>query len=371
MQKRAFFLTHGTIKAHFAQNAKDFVVEEIPLYPFSGSGEHLALKIRKKGLSTWELVQILSERVGVKARDIGYAGLKDKQAMTVQHLTLPAKFEKAFERFEHPQIKILEMTRHNNKLKLGHLKGNRFFIRLKKVFPHDALKLTEALNKIGEGGMPNFFGFQRFGRDGDNYKKARAMLDGEAKIRGRKMQTFLINALQSERFNAWLSRRLEISHLIEGFKPGELVKELGWEEGVIKTLKNQLQLFRLLPGEVMCHYPYGKLYEAQDVIKEAERFGAKDVSPTGALSGHRVMLASGLAGEIEIPFFEDIPAPGDRRYAWVFPAVENSRYIQEQAHFELAFSLPKGSYATALIEELLHDELQPSAGGAEGDDSSL
>lgn len=360
MQKRAFFLTHGAISAHFAQNAKDFVVEEIPLYPFSGSGEHLALKIRKKGLSTWELVQALSERIGVKARDVGYAGLKDKQAMTVQHLTLPAKFEKAFEQFEHPQIKILEMTRHNNKLKLGHLKGNRFFIRLKKVRPHDALKLAEALNKIGEAGMPNFFGFQRFGRDGDNYKKARAMLDGNAKIRGRKMQNFLINALQSERFNAWLTKRLEISHLIEGFKPAEIAGELGWDASVIEAVKNQPQFFRLLEGDVMCHYPHGKLYEAQDLANEAERFKKHDVSPTGVLSGHRVVMASGLAGQIEMPFFEDIPASGDRRYAWVFPSVENSRYIEEEAHFELAFTLPKGSYATALLEELLHDELQPS-----------
>lgn len=357
--KRTFFLTHAPLSAHFTQNTKDFVVEELPLYGPSQDGEHLMITARKKGLSTWELIRIISEQTGAKTRDIGYAGLKDKQAMTIQSLTLPAKFESRLEKLSHPHIKILSMARHRNKLKIGHLKGNRFFIRLKKVREHEALKISEALERIGSMGMPNFFGYQRFGREGDNYKKAKAMLEGEAKVRGRKMQTFLINALQSERFNAWLSCRLEISHLIGGMKPGEAAQALGWKRSVIEPLAAQPHFFKLLPGDLMNHYPHGKLFLAEDLPAEAARFLARDCAPTGLLSGHRVPMAQGLSGEIEQPFFEPIPAPGDRRYGWVFPEIERSEHIPEQAHFELAFTLPKGSYATVLIEEILHTQLKP------------
>lgn len=359
MQKRAFFLTHAPINAHFAQNSKDFVVEEIPLYDFSGEGDHLVLTVRKKGLSTWEMIEDISERVGVKVKDVGYAGLKDKNAMTVQNITLPVKFAKQIEAFNHPNIKILNTTRHNNKLKMGHLRGNRFFIRLKKVSKIDAQKLDSALAIISDQGMPNYFGFQRFGRDGDNYKKARQMLDGDTRIRGRKMQNFLISALQSERFNAWLNKRIELSHIINNFDTKAVAKELNWDIKIVENIQKEKQFFKLLNGDMMCHYPYGKLYYAEDLESEAKRFMLKDTAPTGILSGYRSAYAKDLAGSIESEFFEDIPATGDRRYAWVFPTDLAGKYIEESAHYELSFSLPKGSYATSLIEELIHDELKP------------
>jgi tRNA pseudouridine13 synthase len=357
MQKRGFFLTHSPIGAHFAHNSKDFVVEETPLYEPSGEGDHLFVKIRKKGISTWEATQAFSERLGIKLADIGYAGLKDKNAMSVQTFSIPAKFESALGGFDSPAIKILDAKRHNNKLKIGHLKGNRFFIRLKKVGAIDAQKLDSAIAKIGECGMPNFFGFQRFGREGDNYKKARAFLDGEAKIRGRKMQNFLISALQSERFNAWLTKRIDASRTIESFGAEAFAKAYGLNGEAIAALKAQKPFFKLFEGDIMLHYPHGKLYYAEDLPKEAERFAAKQVAPTGVLSGRRLTIAKGFAGTIESEFFEDIPAAGDRRYAWVFPEDMRGEYIAKEAHYELAFYLPKGSYATALIEEALHCEL--------------
>ncbi|MDR2639475.1 MAG: tRNA pseudouridine(13) synthase TruD, partial [Helicobacteraceae bacterium] len=356
MQKRGFFLTHSPINARFAQNAKDFVVEEIRLYEPSGAGDHLFVKIRKKGVSTWEAAQAFSERIGIKARDIGYAGMKDKNAMSVQTFSFPAKFEAELERFTHSAIKILEIGRHNNKLKIGHLKGNRFFIRLKKVGAIEAKKIDSAIKTIAENGSPNFFGFQRFGRDGDNYKQARAFLDGEAKIRGRKMQNFLVSALQSERFNAWLTRRLELSGAIAAFGAAKIAKEYGLNDEAIKALSSQRQFFKLLKGDIMLHYPHGRLYTAEDLPKEADRFAAKAIAPTGVLSGHKVMLASGFAGAIESEFFEDIPASGDRRYAWVFPEELSGAYDEKEAHYELGFYLPKGAYATALLEEILHCE---------------
>ncbi|GHV01036.1 tRNA pseudouridine synthase D [Campylobacterota bacterium] len=357
MQKRGFFLTHAAISAHFAQNSKDFVVEEVPLYEACGSGDHIFVRIRKKGLSTWEALAAFSERIGVKNRDIGYAGLKDKQAMTAQTISMPAKYEQALAGFDHPNIKILEIARHRNKLKMGHLKGNRFFVRLKKVSATDAGKLESAIKAVADAGMPNFFGFQRFGIEGDNYKTARAFLDGETRIRGHKMQRFLLNALQSERFNAWLNKRLTISHLAHSFDWGAIATELDIDRAEAKAIKDQTGFFRILGGDLMCHYPHGKLYFAEDLARESERFVAKDAVPTGLLSGHKTMSATGFAGKVEAEFFEDIPASGDRRYAWVFPQELHGKYVQSEGHFELSFYLPKGSYATALIEELIHDEL--------------
>ena len=125
--------THAPINAHFSKNASDFVVREIPLYEFSGNGEHLVMQIQKKGLSTSEALSILASATGAKVRDFGYAGLKDKEGMTTQYISIPAKFQSAISSFSNENIKILNATRHNNKLRIGHLKANHFFIRLKKV----------------------------------------------------------------------------------------------------------------------------------------------------------------------------------------------------------------------------------------------
>ena len=123
------YLNHSLIDVYFKQNKDDFTVDEIPLYEFSGEGEHLILKVRKKDLSTWDMVNIISNHIGCKSRDIGYAGLKDKNAMTIQHISLHRQYEEKIDSFEHPLIKILEKNYHNNKIRVGHLKGNRFFYK--------------------------------------------------------------------------------------------------------------------------------------------------------------------------------------------------------------------------------------------------
>jgi tRNA pseudouridine13 synthase len=119
----------------------DFVVEEIPLYEFSGEGEHLVLFVRKKNMSTLELVSAIAKYLKIKNKDIGYAGLKDKHAMTKQYISLHKKHEADLGNFNHENVKILSKTYHNNKIRIGHLQGNRFFIKLKKVNPTSAQKI--------------------------------------------------------------------------------------------------------------------------------------------------------------------------------------------------------------------------------------
>ncbi len=358
---RLFYLNHSATNVYFSKNSKDFVVSEIPLYEFSGEGEHLILKVRKKDLTTWGMLQIFSDITGVKMRDFGYAGLKDKDGMTIQYISLPKKQEEKLLDFSHPNIKILERTYHKNKLKTGHLKGNRFFIRLKKVNPTDARKLKEALKTIKTEGFANYFGYQRFGRDGDNYERGRDILEGKIKERNKKMRNFFISAYQSHLFNLWLSKRVEISKLFASFDEDELFKLFNFPKEVIKKVKSQKSFFKMLPGETLHHYPHGRVFICEDLDIESKRFLNKDITVAGLLPGHKTSVSTGLAGNFEKdftkecePFIEKMN--GTRRFAWIWADEIESNYKEEEAWFEFSFSLPKGSYATVLLEELTHQK---------------
>jgi tRNA pseudouridine13 synthase len=356
--ERQYYLPHSSIEFHFRQSPRDFVVDEIPLYPFSGEGEHLVLHVRKKNLSTWQMIDIFSNHLGIKGRDIGYAGLKDKNAQTKQYISLPRKFEAVLENFEHEGIKILSRTYHNNKIRVGHLKGNRFFIRLKKVNPTAAMKIKEALKMIKQYGMPNYFGFQRFGMDGENYKKGQAILAGTLKERNKKLSQFYVNSYQSYLFNGWLARRIQISKLIESFGLDELGSVLPLSKEELVSMKAQKHPFKLIHGDVMMHYPYGKIFHFES-SEEVERFNKRDISVTGLLSGKRATRAEGLAESIENEFDTITDGiDGARRYGWIFPEEIEGEYKENDAWFELHFTLPKGCYATVLIEEIAKRAIQ-------------
>jgi len=348
------FLNHSRIEVVFKQTKDDFVVTEVPLYEFSGEGEHLIIKIRKKDLSTWDAVEILANFVGCKTRDIGYAGLKDKNAMTVQSLSIHKQYEEKLKSFKHDNIKILETTYHNNKIKVGHLKGNKFFIRLKRVNLIDCRKIEAALSEIVTCGMPNYFGFQRFGIEGDNYKKGKAIIEGTLKEKRRNLKQMYINAYQSYLFNSWLSKRIEISKLIAAFEPNEVYEKLNLPLDVVKRMKKQKHPLKIMTGDMLSHYPYGRIFTIDDLETESEKFYNRDRVPTGLLSGKRVKTSIDLAYEIEKDYQENTGEDGARRFAWIFPEDVQSNYKEEKNWMELSFYLPKGSYATELIAEILH-----------------
>ncbi|MRJ01917.1 MAG: tRNA pseudouridine(13) synthase TruD [Epsilonproteobacteria bacterium] len=356
---RLFYLDHGPIHFHFRQTPETFVVEEIPLYPFAGEGEHLILKVRKRNMTTWEMIQAISERVGVKVRDIGYAGLKDKNALTYQYISLPRRYSREVERFSHGGIKIVDQTYHTNKLRMGHLRGNRFFVRLKKVSPVDGKKIDEVLKVIGREGIPNYFGYQRFGVDGRNYLLGKEIVEGERRERRRELRRLYISAYQSHLFNLWLSKRVQYSKFLKAFKAEELTEILALPKGVVQELQDQPQFFKLFPGDLMEHYPSGRLFLADNVRAESLRFSAREIAPTGLLPGMRTKRAEDLARKIEKEFDDQrIEAFGGRRYAWVFGENMEGRYRESEAWYELNFFLPKGSYATVLLEEIAHRKLK-------------
>ncbi|HEH5496439.1 TPA: tRNA pseudouridine(13) synthase TruD [Campylobacter coli] len=360
--KPLYSLKHSPINAYFSKNSDDFVVRERPLYEFSGKGEHLILHINKKDLSTNEALRILSEVSGVKMRDFGYAGLKDKQGSTFQYLSMPKKFESFLANFSHPKLKILETFIHENKLRIGHLKGNSFFIRLKKVLPSDALKLEQALINLDKQGFANYFGYQRFGKFGDNYKEGLEILRGK-KMKNVKMKEFLISAFQSELFNRYLSKRVELSHFANDFTEKELAQIYNISKEEAKELKKQEQFFKLLKGEVLGHYPFGKCFLCEDLSAELERFKARDISAMGLLIGAKAYEASqGLALNLENEIFKDAlefkaKMQGSRRFMWSYLEDVKWRYDEQKAHFCMEFFLQKGSYATVVLEEILHKNL--------------
>jgi len=336
----------------FNSTARDFTVEEIPLYEFSGEGEHLVLKIRKKDMTTWDMLDVISNHIGITRRDIGYAGLKDKNAMTIQHISIPAKFEEKLEGFSHEKIKILSTNRHNNKIRVGHLKGNRFNIRLKKVLGIQKDKLDSVLKWIKANGVPNYFGNQRFGTDGNNWVDGKKLLDGTLKIRDKKKREFLIGSYQSYLFNNWLSKRMELNLLLEKFSEIECEQILKLPKGSLKDTKAQPNFFKLLEGDVMMHYPYGRVFFVENLEEEAKRFKSKDIAPTGVLTGKRVKKAEGVASILEEPFIEAVSLDGARRYAWIEVSEITKNYVEEKAHYELSFVLPKGCYATNVLDIL-------------------
>ncbi len=344
------YLTHSHVKLLFRPTKDDFVVSEIPLYEFSGSGEHLILQVRKKDLTTWTMIDTIARHIGTKARDIGYAGMKDKNAMTIQYISCHNSFEPKLGTFKDDKIKILNTTYHENKIRIGHLKANKFFIRLKQVQKSSVPVLNEAIKHITTHGMANYFGYQRFGIDGDNHEKGQLILQGKLKEKNIKLKKLFLSAYQSYNFNNWLSKRVEISNLVREFKPKELVKILKLDISTITDMKDQTQPFKLLHGDVLSHYPHGRLFLCEDISSEAQRFVERTISPTGLLVGHKTTHAQDIAKIYEEQF--DTPADkldGARRYAWIFPTDISSNYNEDKKHLELEFTLPKGCYATEFV----------------------
>jgi len=359
---RLFYLNHTPINVHFAKNSKDFVVDEVPLYEFSGSGEHLILHIRKKDLTTWQMIKELSIFSGAKQNEFGYAGLKDKEGTTTQYISIFKKYEQKLENFNHPKIKIIDTTYHDNKLKIGHLKANHFFIRLKKVNPTDAKKLQEIVKTIKKTGLPNYFGYQRFGKDGDNFEYAREILQGKKREKSKKMKKFFISAYQSHLFNLWLSKRVEISKLFESFGIDEIDKLFNFPKESIKQIKSQPHFFKMLPGELCHHYPYGKIFICEDLESESQRFAAKQITPTGLLPGKKAKCSTGVAANFEKDITKEADEfinqmNGSRRFAWIWVDDLELKIRPQEAWAEMNFTLPKGSYATVLLEELTHKPL--------------
>ncbi|MEA3384188.1 MAG: tRNA pseudouridine(13) synthase TruD [Campylobacterota bacterium] len=306
--KRIYTQKGEVLDFTFSQNRYDFIVDEIPLGEFSNRGNFLVLKIKKIFISTWDLLSIISEKLDIDEHQIGYSGLKDKNATTTQYISIPLNKSRDFKLLNSKYIEVLDTFRHHEKLKIGNLKGNKFKITLKDINPDNLMTLYNRISKIQKHGVPNYFGFQRFGKD-EKFDKTRAIVYGEEIIKDKKLEKFMKFTYQSYFFNAWLAKRVELSN----------------EQSLNKLL--------VLKGDIF-----------EDKSKKVI---------TGLLPGRNVVRAKDEAGEIEKEFDDIfIHEKGLRRAAWVYPQNIKNKYIKEKNWMELEFSLPKSSYATVVIEAI-------------------
>ena len=173
-QLRNFRPAAGLIKADYT----DFVVEEIPLYPADGAGTHTYFLVEKAGLTTMQAVAEIARALNVRRHEIGFAGQKDSHAVTRQWMSVEHVAPEHVAALRISRMKVLETTRHRNKLRLGHLKGNAFTVRVRQTEPERLAELQDALAELTRRGVPNWFGVQRFGYRGDTWTLGRALVRG-------------------------------------------------------------------------------------------------------------------------------------------------------------------------------------------------
>jgi tRNA pseudouridine13 synthase len=329
----------------FKATPEDFVVEEIPAYLPSGEGEHLFLWIEKTGLSTPEVVNSLARELKLRERDVSYAGLKDRQAVARQWLCVPARAEPLVSLLAIPQLRVLESRRHRNKLRTGHLKANRFQIRIRH--PLDLDSGRAAIEHLRRNGLPNYYGAQRFGRSGENASAGKAVLRGE-RVPGldRFRRKLFLSAFQSLLFNRALSARIE--------------------GGRFSTA---------IAGDVMQKLLSGGLFVCEDPAVDQPRIDSFEISPTGPLFGPKMLRPTGEVAAAEAEFLaeeqmalEDFESGGGETQGARRPyrlAITSCEMAIDGDDAWLGFELPKGSYATALLREVLGplgepgEELEP------------
>ncbi len=315
---------------------EDFEVDELPAYLPSGVGAHLFVRFTKRGLDTLAAVRALAKRLGVSSRDAGTAGLKDRHAVTTQWASFPLS-----ERAPLPArgalsgdgLEVLELARHGNKLRTGHLRGNRFSLVLRDVPSGEEGALVDALTRVGAEGLPNRFGRQRFGRHGDNAARALAWVTGqEPPPRDAKVRRLLFSALQSELFHAVLDAR---------------VADGTWR--------------RLLPGDLVGTSGGPKVFACDDPDALAARLDAGEVWPTGPIFGAKMQWPSGRPAELERAALARLPdgeallerwaslGEGARRALILRPSGLVASHLQPNC-VRVAFVLPKGAYATSVLD---------------------
>ncbi|ANH67145.1 tRNA pseudouridine(13) synthase TruD [Mitsuaria sp. 7] len=306
---------------------EDFVVTELPLQLPSGAGEHIWLDIEKNGANTAFVAQQLAEAAGVEDKDVGYAGLKDRYAITRQWFSiyLPKGDTPDLTLLQHPEFKVLSQSRHVKKLRPGDLQGNRFRIVLRDV-TGDRDAIESNLKAVASQGVPNYFGAQRFGFEGGNVEQGRAMLAREIRVRNPKKKGIYLSAVRSFVFNEVLALRIR-QGLWGKTLPGDVMDEAGrptgplWGRGRVSTTDEAQAL--------------------ENGVAEPHATLCDGMEHAGLDQERRSLVASPLD------------------MSWEWPQADQ---------LVITFSLPAGNYATSVLNEILrttepdrHTENEPAA----------
>lgn len=395
----------GVIK----QRPEDFLVDELPLYQPCGEGEHIYMLVQKRGMSTLEMVEILARHFRVKTGAIGYAGLKDKHAITRQVVSVhaPGKRMEDFPMITHEKLGVLWADYHTNKLRPGHLTGNRFSIRIRNVRPADVLSTSRVLERLARVGVPNRVGEQRFGMIENNHLVGRGIVSGDfayavnellspsplhpqvnAEARALYAAKQYREAAAAFPKGARTERRV-LSALASGASPARAIASL--DEAVIKFYISAFQsavfnavlderiaagtLGSLVPGDLAIKHDNLAVFAVDDAVlaetTTAERLARFEISPSGPMWSAGMMRAQGSTDEVERAALINagvtpeqlaatearggVRAEGKRRPLRVpvrDPEVEGG--VDEVGAFvRCAFELPRGSFATVVLREIM------------------
>ena len=315
------------------EEPEDFQVEELPLYAPAGEGGHTFVRIEKRLRTTEEVARDLARAAGVRSAEVGYAGRKDRMAIATQWLSVPGLDPSRALAISLPGVRVLEAVRHPHKLRTGQLRANRFSCLLRDLEDARCDLVRERLRDAEERGLPNPFGAQRFGRDGDNVQRGLALL-GEGRVSGgRRAARFLVSAVQAAVFNDVLEARAQPLEAVE-------------------------------TGDVALRHDSGGRFVVIDAALEAPRARAFEISATGPIFGHKVLSPEGLPGELErrvlasygidpdaLPRLPGVRLRGSRRAFRVRPQAPQVQ--REGPHLRVDFTLLPGCYATLVLEALV------------------
>lgn len=331
--------TGGTLRT----SEDDFIVDEELPYAPSGVGDHVFVRIEKRGLTTLDAARALARALGVRERDVGVAGMKDRRAVTRQWLSLPppASPERvlaaALPERAGSALRILEAHRHPHKLRTGHVRANRFVLRVRGVAPGAGERARAILAALASPpGAPNWYGEQRFGKDGDNAAHGKALVTGARPLgRDRRLDRLMVSALQSQLFNDWLAARLG--------------------DGLYRAV---------LAGDVL-HKRGGGMFVCADPVADQTRLATGELVVTGPMFGDRMRwpgdASPAFAREAEILARAGLDrgafaavraiAEGTRRDAAI-QVTDAAVVTVDDSTIEVGFTLPGGAYATAVMREI-------------------
>lgn len=385
----------GTLK----QRPEDFFVQELPLYDPSGEGEHVLFEVQKVGLGTFEAIERMSKAFNIKPREFGYAGMKDKHAVTRQLFSVRGATEEAVMTTPVAGLTPQWAARHGNKLKLGHLAGNRFAVKVRDVEPTSVVRVRPMLARLEAAGLPNYFGEQRFGRRDDNDRVGAALLRQDAaavvsQLLGSPTASDEYEEAQArmaveegnyrEALELWPRRGAEqrvLARLAESGDPAAAVAGIDKKMRRLYVSALQSRLFNrvvaerltdgtlgtLKLGDLAWKHENGACFRVVDPAAEQPRADAFDISPSGPLFGRKMTEPTGKPAETEAvalahyglapeDFRQSPDRPdGARRPLRVRPTDTTLAAGVDEfgPHVTVAFTLPPGSYATTVMREIM------------------
>jgi tRNA pseudouridine13 synthase len=399
------------------QRPEDFFVQEIPAYDACGEGEHVYCEIQKIRLTTFQAIDRIAAALRVNPRDIGYAGMKDAQAVSRQIFSITGVTNEQVMELKWPDLTILWAARHGNKIRLGHLSGNRFAIKVRDVNPTDVVKLAPLAKIFNEKGMPNYFGEQRFGHRGDNDLLGAALVRGDDKalldqLLGRPNPAVddrdsldartafdagdLETAMKFFPRRCGMERRV-LARYIKTGNPGSAARIIDqrldrlWISALQSSMFNQVvarrvsQLDHVMTGDLAYKHDSGGVFMVQDVAVEQPRAEQFEISPSGPLIGFRMSMPEGEPLKFEQEILDAaglkpsdfrasgrLKVKGARRPLRIRPKdIEFSAGVDEHgSYIAAAFTLPAGSFATVFLGELMKTD-QRGQTGTTGADSEM